>query len=140
MKRSLKELAILKLKADLYEKLYDEKVKEIKKELSGASEDSILDDENSLKIKINTSYTRKFSPDGVRAVFGERANLCIVESVDTSKFDTLAKSSNKYVISEAEQKKCFTSTPRESLTWDGLDTFKAKLAAEAVEKAEKTGK
>ena len=138
MKQSLKDLAVLKLKVDLYEKLYNEKVKEIKKKLSEANEDSILDEDNSLKIKINTSYARKFSPDGVRTVFGEKADSCIIESIDTEKFDTLAKSGGKYVISEAEQKKCFISTPRESLTWDGLDTFKAKLAAEAVEKAEKT--
>jgi len=126
-KQDLKELAKLKIKYELYKKLLEHKTDAIKDEMKKEGIDTIIDPDGILSVKLTVSGRREFSVPGVRATLGDKASMCIVETVDSKKFDTIVKDGKKYLITEDQQKKCFSSTESRSLNWDGLDTYQHKL-------------
>jgi hypothetical protein len=127
MNINLKELALIKIKRDLYDQLWEQKKKELMTEMNTKNETTATDPDGILKIDLTQSGKREFSIKGVREVFGEKSKICIVEKVDTKKFDALAKDGKKYIINEEEQKKCFSVDSTQSLNWSGLDVYQAQL-------------
>lgn len=121
----LKELAAIKLKLDAYAQLYKEKSDALKKEmLAGKLTEMTCE---VLTVKLQSSSRREFSLEGVREALGEKAALCIEESVNPKKFDILTKKKDKFLIEEEKLSKCYTTSTTHSLVWDGLDVFKDRV-------------
>lgn len=127
---SLTELAQLKLKADIYKQLYDEKATALKQQLKDKGESLAADPETGLSLTLRDQGTRNFIIDNVRKILGEAAKECIEESVASAKFDKIVKEQQ---ITEEQLKKCYTKTPRPSLCWDGLEAFKEALVKKTQE-------
>jgi len=123
---NLKELAAIKIKADLYTKLYKEQADQIKEEMKKENKETIT--EGDLTITLQTVNKREFNVEGVRQALGDNAKNCIEETVSSKKFDILTKKKDKYLINEELLIKCYTTTETHSLVWDGLDIYKSKLA------------
>lgn len=134
IKMDLKQLATMKVKIDLLKEQLDKKLSEIKEHMISSNEETVSDPDGYLKLVLVKSQKRVFSIDGVKAVLGEKAIDVIEESVSAKKFDAILKSKGEYVITEEEQKHCFTTIDGHSITWKGLDVHKNKLA----EKVKKT--
>jgi len=123
MTEDLKELAKLKIKLDLCKELYEKKIEVIKAKMKIG--DIIKDPDGLLSIILSPNPRRKFNITGVKETFGEKAFICIIETVDAAKFDGLAKTKNKYIITEEQQHKCFTiDESNTTLRWDGLDAYR----------------
>ena len=129
VQKDLKELAQFKIKLDLYKEQYEEKVAVIKKELE--KEGSFVDPDGILGLEIKKTHRRDFSVEGVKATLGDLASKCVVESVDIKQFDALTKQKGKSTLTEAQLKKCFTTTESGSISWIGLDVYKGILMQKA---------
>lgn len=132
MKIDLKDLALTKIKRDLYDELWEQKKNEFMSQMNAKNETKATDPDGILEINLTSSDKRDFILKGVKEVFGEKSKICIVEKVDAKKFDAMAKNGKKYIISEEEQKKCFSINSSRSLNWSGLDIYQAKLAEVAA--------
>jgi len=129
----LKELAKVKLKADTFGKLYDDKIKELKKRVSEENIGVITDPDNILKLNFNDSGRRMFSIEGVRKILGDKASICIEEKIIPDKFDSIAKINE---LTEDQKKTCFIKGGEVSASWDGLDIYKRVLLESAKKKNE----
>lgn len=127
MQLELRELANIKIKLDIIGQLYDEKSEVIKKRLIAEKQSSAVDPNGTLMVNLVPSTRRKFSIKGVREVLGERAVICIEETINIKKFDSITRQGKEYVIDKAQQAKCFTTDTINSLTWDGLDVYRNDL-------------
>jgi hypothetical protein len=123
----LKKLAMLKIKQKLVTDLLKEEHDRVMALLKSDKDMMAKDPDGILSASIIKSANRSFNLEGVREVFGEQSKLCIEEKVVASKFDALAKKSNKYVITEDKQKKCFSISEGSSLNIDGLDVFRNQV-------------
>lgn len=129
----LKELAKIKLRVDTFSKLYDDKIKELKKRVISENIETIKDPDDILKLNFNESGKRIFSIEGVKKIFGDKASICIEEKVVPDKFDSLAKVNE---LTEEQKKTCFVKGNEVSATWNGLDIYKRVLLESAKKKTE----
>jgi hypothetical protein len=129
IKRDLSKLAMLKIKMEVYTDLYDKILASMKEEAKKESADQIEDTDNGLVINLVTNDRRVFDVDGVREVLGDKAEVCIYESVDAKKFDVVIKNRRmEYLISEEQQRKCFSIKQQNpSARWEGFEAYQAKL-------------
>ncbi len=96
----LTSLAALKIELDNLQEKYDTEVTKYKDLYPKGTE--IKDSGGVLGIKLTPSSKRTFNIQGVREVFGTKADICIEEKVEASKFDALAKTSGEYTITKED--------------------------------------
>lgn len=121
---NLKEIAKVKLKADLYKELYESMRDELKAKMEEAKIKEISDPDGVLKINLVPSIKKEFSIQKVRAVLGDKAVVCIKESVDAKAFMSTVKNLE---LNEKVYKTCYSEDTSHSITWDGLDVYKSEL-------------
>lgn len=126
MNENLRDLAILKLKYDLYKQLYEEKADELKIRLETVPGKTIYDKENGLTITITDQPRRQFNVQGVKDTLGKIATLCTEEKISAKDFDALIKKES-ITLTKEQQYKCYTTDHVPSLTWDGLKSFAQSL-------------
>jgi hypothetical protein len=125
---NLAELAQIKIKLDILEKQYKEKLDAIRAEMLAKNDKQVKDSEHGLMLELTDSSFREFNPTGVREVLGEiKANQCIESKVSAKSFDAITKKGGKCILSEEEQARCYIMVPKTALNWDGLDVYKSRL-------------
>lgn len=137
----LSKLAQLKIKLDLLEEKYDKAKKQLQKELAEKGGTEYIDKKNSLKFYLVNNPKRSFNLEGVKKLCEENKitpSAVIEESVSAKKFDVAFKSGKGYIIAEDKLMECFSFISNPYLTWDGLDTYKDKIASLVI--GDKDGK
>lgn len=120
----LKELAKIKLKADLYKELYESERDKFTKKMTDSKENEIADPDGILKLNLVPSNKKEFSIEKTKKLLGDKAGACIKEVVDSKTFMSAVKNLQ---IPEKNYQQCYTVNTTHSVTWDGLDVYKAEL-------------
>lgn len=122
IKKNLKKLAILKIKADSFKKYYDQLISELKEELLNDPDKKCIDSDNDLMLCLTTQYPRSFNVGAAYRILGSDFLSCV--DVNARKFDAIVKS-KQLPIELINQ--CFAKIEKHILCWEGLKILESKI-------------